>query len=350
MNTVASVLDAYYRLAADYEDLRAKRSAYQTAQQFYNETVRQEQLGALSQLDVDSAHSQLATADGNRAISQASLQQDEVTLKNMLSRRGVLDPALAEVKVMPLDRIEVPEDTLAPMTDLLKTAMDNRADLAAAKANITTAEISAIGTRNGLLPSAQAFGGASNAGLSGSGTGVNRYFVGGIGNALGQAFRRDFPTERIGVFAQVQVYNHQAQADFGIDQLSLRQTELTTQKDINQVAVDISNDVTALRQARARYRAASENRVLEEQLLDAEQKKYALGASTPYNIVVQQRDLAAAQSTQVAAAAAYINARIALDQALGTTLQANHITIDEARTGVASETSQLPATLPPVER
>lgn len=352
MNTVASVLNAYYDLASDYEDLRAKRSAVQTAQEFYNETKRQEQLGALSELDVDSAQSQLATAQGNTAISQASLQQDEVTLKNMLSRRGVLDPALADVKVMPLDRIEVPEnDTLAPLSDLLKTALDNRADLAAAKANITTAEISAIGTRNGLLPSAQTFGGASNAGLSGpSGTGADRFFLGGVGNALGQAFRRDFPTERIGVFGQVQMHNRQAQADFGIDQLSLRQTELTTQKDVNQVAVDISNDMTALRQARARYRAAMENRVLEEQLLDAEQKKYALGASTPYNVVVQQRDLTASSATEVSAAAAYISARIALDQALGTTLQANHITIEEARTGVVPGASQLPGTLPPVDR
>jgi outer membrane protein TolC len=251
---------------------------------------------------------------------------------------------------MPLDRIEVPEnDTLAPLSDLIKTAIQNRSDLAVEQAGITTAEISSIGTKNGLLPSAQVIGGASNAGLSGpTGTGAVPYFIGGVGNALGQAIRRDFPTERIGAFAQVPIHNRQAQADYGIDQLTLRQTQLNTQKDLNQVAVDISNYTVALRQARTRYRAAVENRVLEEQLLDAEQKKYALGASTPYNVLVQQRDLASARSTEVAAAVTYSSARIALDQSLGTTLEANHVSIADATSGVVSRTSQLPAALPAI--
>jgi len=35
----------------------------------------------------------------------------------------------------------------------------------------------------------------------------------------------------------------------------------------------------------------------------------------------------------VAALAAYSNARIALDDAVGATLEANHVSIEEARTG-----------------
>jgi outer membrane protein TolC len=348
MSVVANVLNSYYALAADYEDLTAKRSAYDTAQLFLRDTQRQEQLGALSQLDVDTAASQAASTLADRELSESNLRQSEVQLKNMLSRRGVLDPALAEVQVIPLDRIEVPEsDTLPPLDELVKTALANRSDLAAEKASITTAEISSRGTRNGILPSAQAIGGTSQAGLSGPhGTRADPFFIGGIGNALGEAFRRDFPTERIGAFVQVPVNNRQAQADYGIDQLSLRQTQLNTQKDLNQVAVDLSNGVTALRQARARYRAAVEGRKLDEQLLDAEQKKYALGASIPYNVIVQQRDLTAARSTELAAAVSYNNARIALDQSLGATLDANHVSIGEARSGAVPRTSTLPATLP----
>src|SRR6185437_7762400 len=186
---------------------------------------------------------------------------------------------------------------------------------------------SALGTRNGVLPSLQVFGIENTAGLSGTprtviarGTAetADPYFVGGIGNALGQVFRRNFPTNRLGTFFQAPIHNRQAQADFAIDQLQLRQTELTTQKDFNQLEVDVMNSVIAVRQARAKYDAALHNRILERQLLDAEQKKYALGASTPYNIIQQQRDLAAAQATEIAALASYSSARIALDQTLGT--------------------------------
>ena len=115
----------------------------------------------------------------------------------------------------------------------------------------------------------------------------------------------------------VPIHNRQAQGDYGIDQLSLRQTQLTNQKDISQVQVDLLNSVVALQQARARYEAAVRNSTLQKQLLDAEQKKYALGASTPYNVTQVQRDLAAGLSSEIAALVTWSNARISLDQIPG---------------------------------
>jgi outer membrane protein TolC len=110
--------------------------------------------------------------------------------------------------------------------------------------------------------------------------------------------------------------------------------------------VDVSNQVIGLQQARVRYLAAVKNRELEQQLLDAEQKRFALGASTTFLVVQQQRDLATAQSNEVAALVAYSNSRVALDQTLGTTLEANHVTVKEALNGRINRQSSLPATLP----
>ena len=136
--------------------------------------------------------------------------------------------------------------------------------------------------------------------------------------------RRDFPSQSGGVFFGPTLRNRQAVADQGIDQLSLRQTELENERTINQVGVDVSNQLIGLQQARIKYQAAVKSRVLEEQLLDAEQKKFSLGASTTYNVVTQQRDLATAQATEISTLAGYSQARILLDQTLGTTLKTNH--------------------------
>ena len=200
------------------------------------------------------------------------------------------------------------------------------------RANVTAAEISALGTKNGVLPSAVAFGGASDAGLDGTPVGGFKSSLSGdIGTGLAQVFERDFPTERIGAFVSVPINNRQAEADYGVEQLQLRQTQLTTQKSLNQVIVDISNNVIAVRQARVRYVAAVKNRELQQQLLDAEQRKFLLGASTPYNVTQQQRDLATASATVLSALTTYSTARVALDQAMGTTLEANHVMINEAQ-------------------
>ncbi len=348
ISTVSNVLNQYYALAADYEDLRSKQSAYDTAQQFYQDTSRQEELGALSPLDVTTAASQAASAQNDLAASRATLLQDEVQLKNTLSRTGPMDPALSSARIVTLDRINVPgADNFPPLNSLVEQALSSRPDLEAARANITSAEISALGTKNGVLPSAAVFAGTSNAGLAGPAPVTNNVpLKGGIGTALAQVFDRDFPTERIGVFASVPVHNRQAAADQGVEQLQLRQTQLTTEKSLNQVIVDISNDLIAVQQARARYAAAVKNHELQQQLLDAEQRKFLLGASTPYNVTQQQRDLAAASATELSALAAYSTARVALDQATGATLEVNHISIGEAQAGKVARPSALPANLP----
>jgi hypothetical protein len=169
----------------------------------------------------------------------------------------------------------------------------------------------------------------------------NPYFNGGIGTALGQVLRRDFPTNRIAGYFQTPLRNDQAQADYAIDQLQLRQSQVQLSKDLNQVAVDVSNYLVAMRQARGRYRAAVQTRMLQEQLLDAEQKKLAGGASTPFNVVQQQRDLVAAQSAEIAALVDFSNARVALDQTLGTTLEVNHVAIEDAQGGKVERVSSV---------
>ena len=108
--------------------------------------------------------------------------------------------------------------------------------------------------------------------------------------------------------------------------------------------VDVQNAVIGLQQARARYEASVKARVLQQQTLDADQKKYGLGASTAYQVVQDQRDLASAESAEVQAMANYTHARIAFDQAVGTTLDVNHISLAEALSGhVQAPASSLPA-------
>jgi outer membrane protein TolC len=208
------------------------------------------------------------------------------------------------------------------------------------------------------LPSAGVLASRSTQGLSGTpktvtpppGFGApytaDPYFQGGIGNALGQVFRQNFPTESIGVFGQVQIYDRAAQADYGIDQLTLRQQQLISAKDMNQAQVDVTNSVVALRQARARYDAALQSTKLQQALLDAEEKKFSFGASTPYDVVVQQRDLATARASELAALVTWQSARINLDQTTGATLEANHVSLAEAQKGSVAEVSVLPAVPP----
>jgi outer membrane protein len=351
-NVVAQVLNSYYGLAAADEDLKAKRNAAEVAEKFFANVKEQVRVGALAPSETIQAEAQMVTSRRALVDAETTLQQQEIQLKNLLSRNGTADPVLATARIMPVDRIAIPPaDDLPPLDEMVKQALANRTDLAADRQNQAAAEVSNLGTRNGVRPVLGVFGAETQAGLAGTARTVSApgftetadpYFVGGIGTALGQVFRRNFPTERIGAFYFANLRNRQAQADYAIDQLQFRQTQLSTRKDLAQVEVDVQNNVIALRQARARYNAAVQNRILAQQLFEAEQKRFALGASIPYNVIQQQRDVMAAQSSETAALVAYSTARIALDRTLGVLLPANHVSLEEARQGRVARVSAGP--------
>ena len=115
---------------------------------------------------------------------------------------------------------------------------------------------------------------------------------------------------------------------------------------MNQIHVDVQNALITVEQARAQYTAAVKSRILQQQTLDAEQKKYAVGASTPFLVIQAQRDLATAGGAEVVAEATYVQARLQLDVATGRALDVYNIEIDEAKKG---RVSRAPSPLPVVE-
>ncbi len=348
LNLVANVLNLYWDLVSDLDDLKGRQEALDFAQKFLADTTAEIKLGVLSGVDIYSAQAEVASRRQDLVIAQAALQQEEILLKNALSRDGVADPAIEDVRIVPLDHIEVPEkDDLPPLRALVAMALKKRSDIAVSQLNAQTAAISTEGTANVLLPSLTGIASETLNGLSGSAVPsagqVDPYFVGGYGNAAAQLFRRNFPTNRAAVALSGQVLvDHIDNGDYGFEQLQLRQTQLLTRRDMNQLVVDISNFTVALRQARSRYKAAVDARQLQQELLKGEQAKFSLGTNTTSDVIVAQRSLIAAQSTEGAALTAYVHARISLDQVLGETLEKNHVSVDEGLSGRIARASTLP--------
>ena len=71
--------------------------------------------------------------------------------------------------------------------------------------------------------------------------------------------------------------------------------------------------------------AAAKAVQFEKQTLDAEQKKLGAGTSTPYSVILVQRDLFSAQLAEVQARANYAKARVEMDRSTGIMLEKNHI-------------------------
>jgi outer membrane protein len=358
INVVANVAQMYWNLVYFNNDADVKRRAIATSVKLVNDNKAQVEVGTLAPISVVQAEAQLATDQQALVVSETNVLQQETILKSTLSRNGLANPAVSTARIICTDRIQIPDvEPIEPMQDLIERALDNRPELAQSRIQIDNSKLNLEGIKNQLLPQLSAIADLRNNALVGSlnttpnpATGlvpvhsVDTFFVGGYGSILSQLFSRNFPNYTVGMQLTIPLRNRAAQANMVTSELTLRQSELSVQRLINQVRVDVQTALTAVVQARAQYTASVKARILQEQTADAEVKKLEVGASTPYNVILMQRDLWAAQDAEVQAEATYILARTQLDWATGTTLQKNNVEMDEAKAGHVARTS---TTAPP---
>src|SRR5579884_2089425 len=368
ITTVSAVLNLYWDLVSFYDDLKARKDELATAQALYEDNKKQVQIGTLAPIEVTRAEAQVYSSQQDLLIAQTNLLQQETVLKNALSRNGVASPLLAEVHVIPLDTVSVPQkQEERPIEDLVQQALKNRVEIQQQKLNIDSDSINLNGIKNELKPTLQVFAQLTNNALAGTYNVLEPpvcnspsapegcipripAIIGGYGSLLGQIFGRDYPSYSAGLSLSIPLRNRAAQADYASTALQKRQDEVTLQKAVNQVRVDVQNAVIGLRQARVRYDSAVKARILQQQTLDADKKKYTLGASTVFQVVTDEQALAAAESQETQALANYSHAQINFDQAMGTTMDVNHISYDEALSGHVARQSVLPAKLPNPEQ
>ena len=357
--TVSAILNLYWDLVTFNDAVRIKEQALATAQKLYADNQKQVNAGALPQVELTRAAAAVSSSKEDLLFAQTNVAQQEIVLKNALSRNAIQNVWLDDVHIVPLDHIEVPKtDEMKPVNEMVDEALGNRIEIDQAKLNLQSQEIMLKGDKNGLLPSVSAFAELTNSGLSGPQNPLynnccgapNPYFIGGDPNVIAQILRRNFPNYSAGISLTIPLRNRQAQADYVTDELQLRQAQLRLQGLLNQVKVDVKTSVIGLQQARARYQAAVDTRVLAEQSLKNEQQRFQFGASTVALVIQAQNDLATDQTAEIQALANYSHARIALDQALGRTLDVNHVAMDEAVSGRVQRESVLPANLPEVKR
>jgi outer membrane protein len=349
ITTVTAALNLYWDLVSFNQDLKARQEEVGTAQQLLDNNQKQVDIGTIAEIEVTRARSQLYAAKQDLLISQTNLLQQETILKNALSRSGIATGDLADLHIVPLDSIVIPaQDESRSVDELVGEAMKNRVEVQSAQINIESKKTNLVGIKSSLRPTLQAFAELTNNGLTGTATpavvgqpGI-AYFTGGYDNQLAQLFRRNFPNYSAGISLNIPLRNRAAQSDYATSEIEIRQDQLNLQKQMNQVRVDVQNAMIGLQQARARYDASVQGRLLSQQTFEGDKKKLDLGATTSYQVVQDQRDLASAQSSEAQAMANYTHAQIQLDQALGRTLEVNHISFDEAMAGRISASPSTP--------
>jgi len=379
ITTVTAVENLYWELVFAREDARVKQRSVDLAQKLYNDNKRQVEIGTLAPIEVVRAEAEVARATQDLIVAQAVQLQQQTLLKNAITKNP-LAPAIQSVEIIPTDAVskQVSPAYDVPFEEAIKEAYTKRPDLLQQQLDLVNRDINVRATRNALLPTLALFGQYGWSGLSGNsltpgsptsalradttspivdatGTRTGAFTSlpvlnpsvfnrAGLGDALGSVFGGDFPTYSLQFNLSIPIRNRPAQADNARALLEQRQTETRLRQLQNGVVVEVRNAQIALEQNRARVEAAQKSRILAEQTLDAEEKKYQLGASTIFFVIQAQRDLANAQSVELRALVDLAKAKVDFERALGRTLEVNRITMADAKGGQVPRDTMIPGT------
>jgi len=349
ITTVAGVLNAYYTLLADRDQVRVAQSAVDYSQKLVADDQKQVQIGTLAPLDVVQAESELATDQQNLIVAETTYLQQQEVLKTMIAKKVTSE--LAGLSIQPTDPLPQPQpNDVPPLDEALKLALTNRPEIEQAQLNLRNQYYTIQSNRNGLLPSLDAFATYQSNGLSGlqlihdqSGNLIGTV-PGGLGNSLGQIFGGKYPSYSVGLTLSIPIRNRAEQANAAQALVEEHEMETSLQLQKNQIEQDVRSAEIAVTQAKAQIDAALKARFYAQQALDAENKKLRQGVSTTLNVILMQRNLVTAEGNEAKARQTYAQSLVQLGQATGMILDMHHIVLADSQTGQYARQPSIPGT------
>src|SRR5579863_2171016 len=369
ITTVDQIENMYWDLVYAYENQRVKEESLAFSEKTLSDTKKQVEIGSLAPIESVRAQSTVAADQQALTVAKTNLQLQQLIMKNALSRT-LHDPALANADVIPTSTMELPEnEQVQPTEELVNDAIRHRAELVESRIQLNSKQISNKALRNALLPTLDAFAYYGGSGLGGSQNPANlcqsadQQFcastnpnptLGQFGvtsgtsysSTLNQLINSTAPDKGVGLQLNIPLRNRAAQAVQIRGELEYRQAQMALQQTENRVSIEVRQAQFAVEQNQASVESAKAAVDYARQSLDAEQKKYQFGTSTTTAVLQTRSALATSESTLMSAMAAYEKSRVELDRAVGTLLDNNGISIDDAARGQVTRLPNVPYVAP----
>lgn len=369
ITTVDQIENMYWDLVYAYENLRVKQESLAFSEKTLSDTKKQVEIGSLAPIESVRAQSTVAADQQALTVAKTNLQLQQLLAKNALSRT-LHDPVLAGAEVIPTSTMEVPPtEQIQPTEDLVNDALRHRAELVESRIQLNSQEYSNKAVRSALLPTLDLFAYYGGSGVGGAQNPANicqspnQQFCAsatpdptqgqfpiapstGYASTLNQLVNSSAPDKGIGLQLNIPLRNRSAQATQIRSELEYRQLQMALQQTENKISIEVRSAQFGVEQNRASVASAQAAVDYAKQSLDAEQKKYQFGTSTTTAVLQNRSALATAESTLLSAMAAYEKSRVELDRAVGTLLDHNAISLDDAARGQVTRMPTVPYVAP----
>ena len=315
------------------ESLVVLKKSVEQAQASYDRDKRALELGAIPPFDIYRSESQVAARRVQVIQAEYSLKQAEDAFRRVIG--ADLDPYIRALDLDLTESVEPRGDLLSlDIQQAYQQALERRPELEALRQQIDNDETSVRLAHNHLLPDLSLSAFYTTNGISGNSYNIattpsTLISTGGFVDTLSQMKGFDFPSYGFTVQLRLPIRNRAAQADLGEAMVSRRRDLYLQRQEGQELWQEVKNAVHQVEQAELSIAAAKVSRDLAQKTLEAEQRKYELGASQVFFVLDAQTQLAQAELSLVQSQIGYQQAVAGVEHATGTLLENHEVKIED---------------------
>ena len=362
IDVITRTQSAYWDLAAAIEDATVAADGVRLAREQHERNLRFIEAGTLAPVESAASEAELQRRIDSFQTALTVLAAAENQLKTILTPNPS-DPLWNE-RLVPVDARALPPPPVT-VEEALSTALERRLELRSLELSLdqnrTQVQLASSALRPQVVLTANYF----NSGLAGvlapgTGGGFASFFgplfervntlsginglpplppvqtggavppslVGGYGSTLSNLATGNFQTVSAGISFEWNPRNRAAQGQLEQAILNERRLKLTRTQIEQGIAAGVRTALQNLEAARLRIEAARASERAAREKLESEIRLFQTGESTNFLVLVRQNELLDSRRRVVAAELLLNRAVAQLQQALGTTLEANRIRLD----------------------
>jgi outer membrane protein len=270
------------------------------------------QLGSMSELQVVQAEAQVAAAEQSLLNAEIQWRNQELVFKRLLVG-GPEDPLLQQT-LNPTD-LPVISDPVVDIQAAIDAALAQRTDIRQQRQQREIAELNLDVTRDNSRPQLNLTAGYSLQGVGGDlyerpGLGGDPILVerGGYIDGLNSIVGRDAPTWSLSLNFSHPIGNNASKANLERARLQMRQSELALKSQELAIVTEVTNAALAVNDTYLQLQAARRSREVSERSAEIELARFAVGASTNYEVAQAQNALTSARLSELRAMISHVNA------------------------------------------
>lgn len=305
-----NVRNAYWNLAYQHAALEVARQSLELARESLRNTRARVEIGTTPPIDVVADEAEVAAREEAVIVAEAEIATGEESLRAL-----IYDPSMPDfwqIRIEP-DALPAFQPVDVDLQSAIDRALAQRSDVQQVRRSLDITDVNIEFQRNQTLPDVSAqfdyrlagVGGRQiqrGEGPFGPGTGEPIGFnERSFGAVLGDVFRNDYPTWTAGVTISYPIGRSQQEAALARARLQRTQTQTQLRNTQMQIETEIRQRARQVMTNQQRVQTTRASRELQERRLEAEQRKFAAGTSTNFQVFQAQRDLAVARNSELRA-------------------------------------------------